>query len=388
MNSNQQDNKNKIVILFLIDFLVTKEGVTGGAERQLLEKINKLDRDKFTPILLCLQESSQLTLWDELDCEKGLLHIHSIMSFDCFFKVLKFRKFLKRRKVDIVESVFFDSIFVGVITARLAGVKKVVTCRRDMGFWYSRLMLKWFLFFNCLTDSILVNSNAIKKFVGSQERVSSDKIDVICNGIDLDRFESTGHVDLLKEYPNIKKCDKIVGIVGNCNRHVKRFDLFVMGISEVVKHNKDVKFVVVGDGKLKHKIMSLADKLNVKDYLIWVGRKNNPIPYVKNFSIGVITSDSEGFCNAILEYMAAGLPVVATNVGGNPELVDDGKSGFLVPADDQHAFADRILQLLSDEELASKMGLEGARLVRERYSWDAKVKEYEAFYQRLVGQDI
>lgn len=380
-----KERKEKIVILFLIDFFVTKEGVTGGTERQLIEKLYRLDKDKFEPIVLCLQKSPPYVFWDKLDCENGILHIYSITSFDCIRKIINFSYYLRKRKVDIIESVFFDSIFVGVIAGRLSRVKKVITCRRDLGFWYSKMTLWWFLLFNRLTDRILVNSQATKMFVANREDVSKDKIDVIHNGIDVERIDSENKLDLTKEFRNIGRNDKIVGIVGNCNRKIKRFDVFIKALSEVVKKIRAVKFIVVGDGKLKDELLALSNELGVGGYLVWAGQKENPLPYIKSFHVGVICSDSEGFSNALLEYMASGLGVVATDVGGNGELIQDGKNGFLIPAGDYMALADRIVKLLSDERLAGEMGSESARLVREKYSWGIKIKEYEAYYQRLVG---
>ena len=241
----------KIVILFIIDFLSTKEGVTGGTERQLLEKIRKLDKKKFKPILLCLQPFFPSCIWDDLGCEKGILHVYSIRTLSSWYNIIRLSRFMKRRKVNIVECVFFDSILIGVIAARIAGVSSVISCRRDMGFSYSEIAYRCLIFINYLTKRVLVNSQAIKNKVAKKERISKNKIDVIYNGIDLEKYLRYVAVEIIDEYNNVQVNDKIVGIVANCNRHVKRIDLFIRAAAEIIKIKNSVKFVIVGDGKLR-----------------------------------------------------------------------------------------------------------------------------------------
>lgn len=378
-------NKKKIVILFIIDFLATKEGVIGGTERQLIDKIKRLNKDKFKPILFCLQPFSPISIWEDLDCEKDILHIYSIISLKCWYKIIKLCRFIKIRNVNIIESVFFDSILLGVIAARFAGISRAISCRRDMGFSYNKITYKCLFFINYLTKRVLVNSHAIKKIVVKKERISPRKIDVIYNGIDLEKFERYNSNVIYHELKSIKNKEKIVGIVANCNRNVKRLDVFIKAASEILKTKRNVKFVIVGDGKLRPQLEDKCKKLKVNEFIIWAGRQENIIPYIKTFNIGVITSDSEGFCNAILEYMAAGLAVVATKVGGNEELIVDGETGFLVPPGNFKVLAKKIMKLLNNEELAKIMGFKGKKHVFEKYSWDRKIIEYEKYYEKLLN---
>jgi len=383
-----QNNPNKISILFLIDFLVSKYGMAGGTERQLIDKISRLDTKKFTPFLIYLQKRFDSELINEINCYQKVLHVYSLSSFNSINKYIWLWKFIKKNKIDIIETISFDSIIIGVITAKLAGIRNVLSCRRDMGFWYSKKLLLCLKLVNFFTKKVITNSKSIKLQVASLEKVRSDKIDVIYNGIDTNKFLYAKLINLHNEFSSIYSSDKIVGIVANFNRHVKRIDLFIKAVPEIVKTEKKVKFIIVGDGKLKPELIKLSHELEVADYLIWTGRKDDPIPYIKCFDIGVVSSDSEGFCNAILEYMAAGVPVVATDTGGNPELVEDGRTGFLVPVNDPHALADKISFLLENKELASAMGQRGREIVEEKYSWDKIIKEYEAYYQKLASQEI
>lgn len=377
-------NNKKISICYLIDFLSSGEGLTGGTERQLFEIIHRLDRTKYNLSLFCLRENQKSSIFELISCEKNNLNVYSFKSIKSLRKLFVLAKFLRQNEVDIVQAFFFDSIFFGTFAAKLAGVKYFISSRRDMGFWYSKIILKNLLFINQLTTRILVNSKAVKDHVAKQEKVSPQKIDVIYNGIDLRKVDSIPACNLSREFKEIHADDKIVGIVANFNRPVKRVDLFIKALAEVLRQHGDVKFLVIGEGNLKKSLVELAETLGVQKNLVWAGRKENVLPYVKGFTIGVQPSDSEGFSNSILEYMASGLPVVATDVGGNPELVCNGKSGFLVPPGDHIALAEKISHLLSNEKLSRKMGEEGRRFVKENFDWDKKIKEIEEYYQGLV----
>jgi len=383
-NNIESVRTRKIVILFIIDLILSRYGFLGGTEKQLIEKINRLDKKKFKPILICLQKRYHNQIWDDIDCEKIPLHIYSIRSLTNTFKFHKLYRILKQKNVDIIEAVFFDSILIGVVIGVLAGVKNIITCRRDMGFWYNKKLLNLFFCLNRYTKRVLVNSNAIKKNVIEKEKVKEIKVDVIYNGIDIFNIEATKKVDLCTEYSSIERWDKIVGIVANFNRYVKRLDVFIKSIEIVISQYKNVKFIIFGEGKLKQKLKDLVNKCKVEEFVVWAGVKRDVVPYIKNFNVGVISSDSEGFCNAIIEYMATGIPVVATNVGGNVELIKDGYSGFLIPPGNHVLLAIKILQLLNNDKLAYELGQNGKVEVYNRYSWEKIINEYEKYYSDIV----
>jgi glycosyltransferase involved in cell wall biosynthesis len=142
--------------------------------------------------------------------------------------------------------------------------------------------------------------------------------------------------------------------------------------------------VIVGGGNNEQELKTLANDLGVGDRVVFTGFKSDAVPYMKNFTIGVNTSDSEGFSNTILEYMAVGIPVVATNVSGNAELVQEGKTGILVRPGNPGEIAHAICELLSDENMRHQMGIESKRIVEEKYSWDLKIKEIEDYYLNVA----
>jgi glycosyltransferase involved in cell wall biosynthesis len=285
--------------------------------------------------------------------------------------------------VDIVQSFFFDSILFGVLGAKLANIRNFISCRRDLGFWYDDKIVKRLRFFNRFATKLLVNSDAVKRYAMNRENVSEDSIKVIHNGIDLKLFDETIAADLSKEFKEIAQDDVVVGMVANFNRKVKRVDLFISAAAELCKDVASIKFLIIGGGKLERSLRQLVSDLGLGKEIIFAGKRHDATPYIKGFDIGVVSSDSEGFSNAALEYMAAGIAVVATDAGGNGELIENGYTGILTPIGDHKAIAREISALLSDKERRMRMGQEARRLVEKKYSWDVKIREIESYYYNL-----
>lgn len=379
MLPKQGSHKGKIVIAFVIDRLEGADGLTGGTERQLIDTVNRLDLKRFHPILVCLRGNQKSVLWKGLDFEKHMLHVQTLLAPSGILSLFKFVCFLRRRSVDIVQTFFIDATFFGVIAATIARVRWVISCRRDMGFWYDRKTIRLLRWLNCITNRILVNSHAIKENVVRREFVRSDRIDVIYNGIDLNRIKQITAASLSAQNGCFQP-DFIIGTVANYNRPVKRVDLLIRSAEVILQKYPYVKFAIVGGGVLEDELKALADSLGVRRSIIFTGKQDNAVQYIKAFQIGVLTSDSEGFSNVLMEYMGAGIPVVATDIGGNPELVRHGVDGILVPRGNQHAIADACCYLINNEALREKMGNNGLQRIVENFSWERRVVEIQHYY--------
>lgn len=378
------NNDKRIVIAYVIDFLVSQEGLTGGTERQLIEMLSHIDQSRFRPILFCLQQFVETPYWDAIKCEKHILHVYSLASLKGLKAFFSFISFLRHHSVDIVQTFFHDSTIFGVLAAKLAGVTKTISCRRDMGFWYAKNLLKNLRFVNIFTDRILVNCFAVKDAVVYHEHVKPEKVDVVYNGIDLQVFDMHTPINLYDEYNDIEKGNMVIGIVANFNREVKRLDLFIMAAAEVVKQYDNVRFLVIGDGRLESILKDLINNLGLNGKIIMGGKKDTATPYIKSFDIGVLSSDSEGFSNVLLEYMAAGIPVIATDVGGNREILKDNTLGLLVRKGDHIELASTICNLLADQKRCIEIGMKARLHISDYYSWDIKVKEIEQYYEQLI----
>lgn len=360
----------------------------GGTELQLCEQINYLHKKGIEQELFCLYKSED---HDDLhvSCKVHILEIRRLVSIKCLRKLYFLIRYLKSREFNIVQTYFFDSTVIGVCAGKMAGGVKIISCRRDLGFWYTPKLIMSLKLLNKMTDRILVNSESAKQSVVKKERVDPEDIDVIPNGIDTTKFihsEEERHVN--RQAFGLKTGECCIGIIANMSRPVKRVDIFLKAAAEVYKHEKNTMFLVLGDGYLKDELKKLTRILGIESRTRFLGLQKEVIPYLASFDIGVCTSDSEGFSNAILEYMAMGLPVVATNVGGNKEAIQDEINGFLVEPNNPEAVAESILKIMMNGDLKRKMSQNSLRMARH-YSWENKIKEIESYYgQMIFGREL
>jgi glycosyltransferase involved in cell wall biosynthesis len=170
--------------------------------------------------------------------------------------------------------------------------------------------------------------------------------------------------------------------VATLDRPVKRIDLFLEAARFVQQRRPGTRFLVVGDGQMRPELESLAGRLGLRDVL-FSGATADVGRYLAEMDVGVMCSDSEGFANAILEYMAAGVATVARDVGGNGELLTDGETGRLVGGADPEAIADAVTQLLADPELRGAMARNARDAALTRFSMNACLRLHQQYYEKL-----
>jgi len=223
--------------------------------------------------------------------------------------------------------------------------------------------------------------------VVKKEGVDAGKIQVIYNGIDLDEF--TNRLiprEAAKRKLGISPEMLLVGTLSNL-RPVKAVDIFIKSAFVVSKRFPGTKFFILGEGPQRRDLETLVERLGIKDRIIFAGCSEDVFPYLCAFDIGVLSSSSEGFSNSILEYMLAGLPVVASGVGGNPEIIDEGENGYLVPPGEPQPLAEKIMALLGDERLRLNFGENARFKVAGKFSLKRMVHEFERCFLRLCGQE-
>jgi L-malate glycosyltransferase len=365
--------KEKINLVFLIDQMAI-----GGTEKQLIEIINLLNKKLYNIFLVCLRDSDYLQNI-HLDCKQKIFPTSSLLSINGIRMLFRFINFLKEENIDILQTFFIDSNIFGVLAGRFAGIKKIIISRRDLGFWYTKKLLYLLRIINKLNCRYVVNSKAVKEVVVKYERIKEDRIDIIYNGISLKPFESKYNIKKIKSELKIPETDKIVGIVSNLNRPVKRVDIFISASAFVLKKINNTSFIIVGEGYLKNELMQLAEDLNIKNKIHFVGSQDNIYPYLQLFDIGALTSETEGFSNSILEYLAAGLPVVCTNSGGNTEIIRNGINGYLVEQNEPEQFANAIIKLLLDRNKVSVIKNNNLEIIN-KFSLENKKRQLNEYY--------
>ena len=236
-------------------------------------------------------------------------------------------------------------------------------------------------------DVIVANSEAVKDYLVSRS-ISSDKIKVIYNGVELERFADAAddRADICRRFglPDGENI-RFITLVANLRHAVKNVPMFLRVAKRVVKKIPTEHFVIAGEGELEQELKTLAKKMDLSANTHFIGRCTNITALLSVSDVCVLTSTAEGFSNSILEYMAAGKPVVATNVGGAAEAVMNGETGYLVASDDDEAMAGRLIELLENEEKASNFGAHGKRIVREKFSPATQIAKTVELYSALLA---
>ena len=364
----------KIKIGFLID-----EINIGGTENQLLKILEYIDKNRFQVHLICLRNSNFFSTINSRGFRKTIININRLFSFKSIAGILDLIKYLRTNKINILVTFFIDSCIYGTLAGKIAGVKVIIGTRRDLGYWYTKKLLLIFRVVNFFNRKLLVNSSAIKSNVIKFENVNEQKINVIYNGIELTDFHRN---QIIKS--SIKN-ENIIGIVSNLNREVKRVDIFIKAANIILNRLPDVKFMVIGDGSLKSKYISMCKEYNIINNFNFVGSLDNVKPYLSLFTIAVNTSDSEGFSNSILEYLTMSSPVICTNTGGNREIIMHMKNGLLVPPNDERALAEAVFYLLKHKNIRLKFALNGQKTIGNEFAWEFRIREYEQYFESLLN---
>lgn len=274
---------------------------------------------------------------------------------------------------------------LGVILARLAHVKVILSTRRDYGLWLAnRFGLLLLQFANRFVTRIIANSHNVALLTSREEEIDLSKIDVIYNGIAVNTSQwHPSERDAQINDVATQKNGPIVGIIGGL-KPMKRHYTFIRSAQNVLRKREDVKFLVVGDGPCRKNLEELADELKVKDCIHFAGSQDDIKPYISLFDIAVNCSSNEGLSNAIMEYMAYGVPCIVSRAGGNEELIEHNVNGYTFELDNDKELADRILSLLEDKEKQSQFISKSKEIVRERLSLEKMVSEYDRYFERLL----
>jgi glycosyltransferase involved in cell wall biosynthesis len=367
-----------IRILFLIDKLVP-----AGTQTNLLKLIQGLDRKRFQPYVIALLEGGELAKeFQAAGVEPVILKTGALYSFSAWKTYRFLTGWMRSHAIDIVQTHFLHADILGALAAGKAGVSKIIMARRDEGFWRNGRQLALNRFFNRCADRMLCNSQAVARAVKQNEKVPESKIDVIYNGIESGVISDDLRGAARKEL-DLKKTEIAVGVVANLRHAIKGHIYILEAMAKVVKKCPKAKLFLIGDGPLRADLELYAKKLRITDAVNFLGSRRDIPALLNAVDIACLPSLTEGFSNSVLEYMTYGKPVVATAVGGNPEVVTE-ETGFLVEPRDAKALADKILKLAEDDKLRRDMGQAGRRRIEEAFSVQAMVQSYEKYYAGLV----
>lgn len=357
----------------------------GGTERQVVNLARGIDSSRFDLHLASLSHCGELL--DELDTLNVPQPEFKIASlYDPFtgWQVMRLAGYLRKNLIQIVHSYgFYPNVF-SVLAARLAGTAIVVASIRDTGEILAPMRRRAQRMVCRLAHCIVVNADAVRQSLVNQG-YNPARIVVIRNGIEMSRFNprNTGARSRVREELGMPNSVRLVVVSSRLNQ-MKGVEYFLDAAAELARRFPDVRFLIVGDGASRKELEQQARLLGLEQRVFFTGFRTDVPEVLQEAAVSVLPSLSEGLSNSLLESMASGVPVVATQVGGNPELVEDGVTGALVPPKDSKALLFAITRLLEDGNLAARFSQAGRQRAESLFSVERAVAETQTLYQRLL----
>ena len=364
-------------------FIDTIAAPTGGTEKQLLYLLDGLNRDKISPHLFCFYQSEWMKN-QTFSFPVTYLNLHRLFGPDFYKAYKQFKQVHKTEQFDIAQTFFRDGNIFGTAAAHWAKVDKIISSRRNVGYWHDRLHLTILRKLEKWTSYYLSNSQAAVDMTIDTELADPKKFKIIYNGLDLDRFKQIDQTTKKnqREKWNISNDDIVIGTVANL-RPVKRIDTIIHCAASLKKDYPQLKFVIIGEGGDRSQLEALAKEQGVEDRIIMPGSLDDVVPALAVFDIAVLPSSNESFSNSLIEYMAAKLPIAATKVGGNNEAIDHNQNGLLYDLDDSNGLRDALKLLLDNKDKADKMAENACRKAHDSYSIKIMIENHEKFYNSI-----
>lgn len=372
------DASPRITVAHIIDDL----GI-GGTQRQLVELVKHLPRDRYDVRVISL--STTKTHYHRTIKGMGVT-LHEIpqsgaWDWRCLFALLRL---LRSMRPTIVHTWLFTADLYGRIAAWLIHSPIVISSVRSVEPWKPRHHVMADRLLRHVTDGFIVNAKAIGDVLMSRERVNASAIHTIYNGLNLRLFDPAHTDGAVRRRFAPKETALLVGILGRLGPE-KDHATFLRAAGFVHERLPAARFLIVGNGALERELRALTATLRLDGVVSFLESQPNIAEVFAALDLVVVSSRYEGCCNVILEGMAMGKPVIATAVGGNPELVADGTSGLLVPPQDPERLAEAIMALESDTARRRTMGRAARERAESHFTVDRMVQETIRLYQHLLN---
>ena len=356
----------------------------GGLENGVVNLINRLD-EPFEHTVLCLSRSGAMA---ERLTNRRVAVVEMKLPTDKFrFPILKLSRVLRGMAPDIVHTRGWSSVDA-ISAARVSGVPCVIhgehgwEASDPQGRNRKRMLVRKCL--SPLVDRFVTVSDDLKRWLSQVVGIAERKITRIHNGVDVRRF-SIGQKDAARKLLGLDDSVFVVGTVGRLDP-VKDHNSLLQGFQSLARSERPADLLVVGSGPMREAIQAQAQRLGIAERVKLLGERGDISLLLQALDVFVLTSVAEGISNTILEAMASGLPVIATRVGGNPELVEQGVTGQMVSARDVPALTGALRSYLSDTELRRAHGVNARARAEQHFSLERMAAQYADLYLGLMDR--
>lgn len=356
----------------------------GGTEGQVLELLRGLRADWSVEAAAVHLEGPHLASVRALGLEPLPVPLGgSFAGPQTLSQILRLARWLEDEKIELVHAHDFYTALLAVPAARLARAK-VVVGRLDLSHWLNPPQRLALAAVTRAADGVIANARAIRRQVCRQELLSESRVSVIPNGIDLANFDRARAAGLKEPLPELEG-RVVIAHVANMTHPVKAQELLFEAMSALVVRRPQAALLLVGDGPRRPMLEGLVAGARLGDHVFFLGRRSDVPAVLARCDLAVLCSQAEGLANAIIEGLAAGLPMVVTDAGGNPELVSDGHSGFVVPVGSSLGLAARLETLIDSRPLRLEMGQAGRAFVERELVLARLLERHDALYRRVLG---
>ncbi|NOZ64541.1 MAG: glycosyltransferase [Caldiserica bacterium] len=359
----------------------------GGVEKTLISLLPELKK-KGLDIKVCTLYRKDI-LAEELE-KLGIkvVNIGMRSRMDVDFKytrgVVSLANFIRKGKFDIVHTHLYRANTPGRIAAILARAPVIIANEHNVDSWKNAAQRRMDRVLARFTDKIIAVSKRVKEFYVEEVGLPEEKIEVIYNGVDLNRFEKKVDKEKKREELAIPENSLLIGTVGRLQPQ-KDHKTFLKAASLILKKFPRAHFIVVGGGSLRKELESFAKAIGIEKNVHFLGERKDIEKILPLMDIFVLSSTREGFPITLLEAMACGIPVVATSVGGCPELVKEGETGFLVAPRNPGFLGERVVHLLKNQALREKIRRK-AKKRAELFTIEKMAERTLAIYSRLANK--
>jgi L-malate glycosyltransferase len=355
----------------------------GGTETQLVQAALRLRSRSHIVTVGCLRAEGPLL---EVLQRAGIPVVEfrkkrTLLSVSGLYQLLRLATFLRRGRFHVVHAYDLLANLLGVPAAWLARTPIIISSRRyqeDLD-WYRPWRRKVIRMVYGLSTRVVVNSTSVRDLLVARDGLPPEKIRVIYNGVDVER-SARARREREELLPGTKGSSKQIAVVANMHSQKKGHASLLAAASSICREFPDVVFLLIGDGRERPKLEQQVREAGLERNFLFLGHRNDISELLACCDLSVLPSETEALPNSILEAMAARLPVVATCVGGIPEIIEDGTNGLLVPPQNPQALAGAVLRILRDSNLATRLACSGQERMRTHFGLDRLITELERLY--------
>jgi glycosyltransferase involved in cell wall biosynthesis len=372
-------DKRRLKIWYVID---RYDGPYAGTEKQLYLLIREMAARGHDVRLFVFRHSPYTRQTRDFPCPIEACDVGKMLSLRAVLRMWDLHRRARRDRPDIVHAFFNDAAILVPIWCR-SSTTAVLTSRRDMGFWYSTAIIWALRVANTRVSRVVCNSEAVARVVAEHEHLDPARLVVIVNALPLHDTPGVSAASGLAGMPTggPEPSGLNICLVANI-RPIKRIGDLILAAAQVLQSCPQARFWIAGDvpdTPHARELVELPHRLGIQDRVTFLGKTEDPLQLLQRCQIGVLTSESEGLSNSIMEYMACGLPVVCTDAGGNPELVRHNHNGYLFPPGDIAGLAGHLIDLCQNPGRRIAMGQSGRKRAGD-FSVKAVVDRHEQLY--------